>query len=237
MILSRENWNFDTYNDFICFLYSLEDKKYREFHSKLILNEKHIIGIRTPKLKEIAKEISKGNYLEFLSLCQNELYEEKIISGLILGYIKVDFKDILELLNHYIPMIDNWAINDIVCANLKIFKKNQPEGFKYINILLKNKNPFIVRFSLVLLLDFYINDDYIDEVLKIANKIRNNDYYVKMANAWLISICYIKYPFKTRKFLCNNNLDVWTHNKAISKINDSRRVSIEDKKDLSILRK
>ena len=37
-------------------LYSLQDLKYKEFHQKLI--KKEIIGIRTPKLKEIAKNIS-----------------------------------------------------------------------------------------------------------------------------------------------------------------------------------
>lgn len=237
MILYRKNWNSIDYKHFLQFLYSLEDKKYKEFHSKLILNNKNIIGIRTPKLKEIAKDISKGNYLEFIKLCQNNLYEEKIIYGLVLGYIKSDFKTITSLLDTYIYNIDNWAINDIVCANLKIFKTNQTEGFKYINKLLKNKNPFIIRFALVLLLDFYINDKYINEVLMIADKVKNNNYYVQMANAWLISICYIKYPNKTKTFLSNNNLNPWTQNKAISKIKDSKRVIDKDKKEISKLKK
>lgn len=237
MKLCKEKWNSNDYKIFLEFLYSLEDKKYKEFHSKLILDNKNIIGIKTPKLKEIAKDISKGNYLEFINLCQKKLYEEKMIYGLILGNIKTDFKELKTLLNDFIYNIDNWAVNDIVCANLKVFKKEQGEGFKYIKKLLKNRNPFVIRFSLVLLLDFYINDNYIDEVLKISNNVKNNDYYVKMANAWLISICYIKYPDKTKKFLLDNNLDSWTQNKAISKINDSKRVTNKNKKEISKLKK
>lgn len=233
----KKRWTKKDYNIFIKELKRLEDIPYKKFHSKLILEEKNIIGIRTPKLKEIAKEIAQGNYLEFLNQCQNIFYEEKVISGLIIGYIKTNFQDVLTLLNHFIEQVDNWAINDIVCANLKIFKKHQEEGFFYIKKLLKKNKPFSIRFGLVLLLDFYINDQYIDQILDIASSIWNNHYYVKMANAWLISICYIKYPKKTKTLLEKQILDPWTQNKAISKIKDSKRVTEEVKKKLEILKR
>ena len=186
--------------------------------------------------QEIAKEIVKGNYLEFIKLSHDDLYEEKIIHGLIIGYIKEDFKVIINLLDTYIPCIDNWAVNDTVCANLKIFKNNQ-EGYRYIKKLLKSKEPFTIRFALVLLLDFYVNEEYIDKILKIINEIKHDNYYVKMANAWALSICYIKYPEKTIPFLKKNNLDKWTQNKAISKIKDSKRVAKEEKLKIDKLKK
>lgn len=237
MNLIKEHWTKKDYDIFIKELKKLEDLPYKEFHSKLILEEENIIGIRTPKLKEIAKEIVQGNYLEFLNQCQNIFYEEKIISGLILGYLKIDFQDVLTLLDQFIEQIDNWAINDIVCANLKIFKKHQEEGFTFINTLLKSNEPFSIRFGLVLLLDFYINDQYIEQVLKIASSIHYDHYYVKMANAWLISICFIKYPKETQSLLEKQILDGWTQNKAISKIRDSKRVSGEVKKNLECLKR
>lgn len=234
MKLNNIEWNKDSYKEFINYLYSLEDKKYKDFHKKLILDE-NLIGIRTNILKNISKEISKTNYKEFIKLNKHNLYEEKIIHGLILGYLN-DFNDVLDELDKFITYNTNWAINDTVCANLKIFKKNQIEGYKFILDYLKIDDPKKIRFALVLLLDHYINDNYIDKILNIVNNIQNDDYYVKMANAWLISICFIKYPDKTYKLLLKNNLDKFTFNKAISKICDSSRVEKEIKEELKKLR-
>ena len=129
--------NENNYNEFFKYLKSLSDSKYRQFHLK-ITNDDSLIGIRTPKLKEIAKFLVKtNNYHNFIKYSKYETYEEKIIYGLIIGYLKVDFKVQLELLNNFIPLINNWAINDIVCANLKSFKRNQEEGYKYIDLCLK----------------------------------------------------------------------------------------------------
>lgn len=235
MNLENIIWNKDNYNKFIDYLFTLKDLKYKKFHSKLILSD-NLIGIRTPILKMIAKNISKGDYKTFIKLNKHEYYEETIIHGLIIGYLK-DFKEIIELLDEFIPYVNNWAINDIVCANMKIFKKYQEEGFNIIKKYIKSNNPFQIRICIVLLLDFYINDKYIDEIFKIINNIKNDNYYVKMANAWLLSICYIKYKEKTYNFLLNNNLDKFTLNKTISKICDSKRVDIKDKELLKKNRK
>ena len=224
------------YDDFIKYLKSLSDSKYREFHLKLT-NGNTLIGVRTPKLKEIALYLSKNKYEEIFNKSKFKTYEEKVIYGLIIGYLKIDFNSKLKLLDKFLPLNDNWAINDIVCANLKSFKSNQEEGYHFIEKCLKSSNPWDIRFGLVLLLDFYINDNYIDKILKITNNIKSNEYYVKMANAWIISICYIKYPTKTKEFLNNNKLDDWTHNKAIQKIIESKRISKLDKIQLKKLKR
>ena len=236
MTLENIIWNKDTYQEFINYLYSLEDIKYKNFHSNLILDN-NLIGIRTPLLKDIAKKISKSDYNEFIKLNRHTTYEETIIYGLIIGNLNADFNTIKLYLNAFIPYINNWAINDIVCANLKIFKKYPDEGFIFINECLNSNNCWSIRFGLVLLINYYINDDYINKVLGISNSINNDNYYVKMANAWLISICYIKYPKITHRFLLNNNLDTFTFNKAISKICDSRRIDNQTKNILKALRK
>lgn len=224
------------YNNLIKYLYSEADLNYRDFHYKLT-NDNTLIGVRTPKLKKIALYLSKNNYEIIFNNSVFETYEEKIIYGLIIGYLKIDFNDKLNLLNKFLPLNNNWAINDIVCANLKDFKKNQEQGYEFIIKCLNSSNIWDIRFGLVLLLDFYINDTYIDKILEISNNISNNDYYIKMANAWLISICYIKYPTKTKEFLNNNKLDDWTHNKAIQKMIESKRVSKLDKIQLKRLKR
>ena len=235
MNLENINWNKDNYNEFINYLFTFEDLKYKEFHSKLILND-NLIGIRTPILKEIAKKISKGDYKTFIKLNKHKFYEETIIHGLIIGYL-TDFNESLSLLDNFIPYVDNWAINDIVCANMKMFKKYQEIGFDKILNYINSDNPFQIRIGIVLLLDFYINDKYIDKIFEIVDNIHNDNYYVRMANAWALSICYIKYKEKTYNYLLNNNLDKFTFNKTISKICDSKRVDIKDKEKLKKIRR
>ena len=100
-----------------------------------------------------------------------------------------------------------------------------------------SNNPFQIRIGIVLLLDFYINDKYIDKIFDIVDNIHNDNYYVRMANAWTLSICYIKYKEKTYNYLLNNNLDKFTFNKTISKICDSKRVDIKDKEKLKKIRR
>lgn len=235
MNLENINWNKDNYNEFINYLFTLQDLKYKEFHRKLILSN-NLIGIRTPILKEIAKKISKGDYKTFIKLNKHEIYEEIIIHGLIIGYLS-DFNESLSLLDNFIPYVDNWAINDIVCANMKIFKKYQEIGFNKILNYIESNNPFQIRIGIVLLLNFYTNDKYIDKIFDIVDNIHNDNYYVRMANAWLLSICYIKYKEKTYNYLLNNDLDKFTFNKAISKICDSKRVDIKDKEKLKKIRR
>lgn len=226
----------ENYGNFLEYIYSLQDLNYKQFHSKLITND-NLIGIRTPKLKEIAFIIAKNDYIGFIKYNRKSIYEEKILYGLVLGYLKTDFNDILKQLDIFIPFIDNWAINDIVCANLKGFKNNQEAGYKFILKCLKSNNPWSIRFGLVLLLDFYINENYIDNILKICNNLENDEYYVKMAISWLLSICYIKYREKTLKFLKTTKIDDWTYNKAIQKIIESKRISNEEKFNLKKLKR
>lgn len=235
MNLNNINWNKD-YNKFIEYLYSLQDKKYLEFHSKLV-KDKNLIGIRTPILKEIAKSIANTDYESFIKSNTHKTYEEDMLQGLAIGYLKVPFKDVKRYISTFIPFNDNWAVNDTVCANLKIFKKNREEGYEYILKLINSKNDWNIRFGLVLLLDYYVNDNYIERLFKIIDNINSNEYYVKMANAWLISICFIKFPDITYKYLLNNNLDDFTYNKSISKICDSYRVDNNIKKKLKKIRR
>lgn len=231
-----EHWNKETYKSFLNSLYELQDKDYQQFQKRIIVTD-NIIGVRTPILKSLAKEIAKGDYNSFFYYNQKVQYEEKLLYGLVLGYIKIDFDSLLNLLDQFIIIIDNWAINDVTCANLKAFKKNQEQGYEYILKCLNSKHYWSIRFGLVMLIGYYINDLYIDKVLKVSNQITNEEYYVKMANAWLISICYIKYPEKTIKFLETTKIDNWTYNKAIQKIIESTRVRKEEKDFLRTMKK
>lgn len=207
---------------FYDYLFSLQDVKYKEFHQKLV--KKEIIGIRTPKLKEIAKEISQKDYLEYINRCEHKYYEDTIIHGLVITYLKGDFNDIITLFDDFIFYIDNWATCDIVVSNFKVFKKNKEIGYKKIIEYVNSNEEFKIRVGLVLLLDYYVEPNYLKRIFNICDEISNKEYYVLMAIAWLISICYIKYPNETYSYLLDNKLDKWTYNKTISKIIESNRI-------------
>lgn len=229
------NWKND-YNKFLDELILLKDEKYREFHSGLGINKENLIGIKLPLLKEIAKKISKGNYKEFIKYNNHQYYEEIMLHGLIIGYIK-DFDEALKLFNEFIIYIDNWAVCDAVCCNLKIIKKNLAKTYPLVLSYLYDQNPWIKRVGIVVLLSYYVNKEYIDDIIVECSKIELENYYVKMAVAWLISVCYIKFPIITINFLRFNNIDTWTHNKAIQRIRESLRVSNEEKEKLNYLKR
>ena len=218
------------YNKFIEYLFSLKDDEYKKFNQKIVKTD-NIIGIRLPILKNIAKIIAKNDYLSFIKNNKHQYSEEIMLHGLVITYLKIDFNESIKLFDEYIKYIDSWATCDSVVMNYKIVSKNLDICLIKIKEYLKSDKPFVKRVGIVLLF-YYLNDDYIDEVLKLINSVKSDDYYVKMANAWLISICLVKYYDKTVKFLKSCQLDDWTYNKALQKAIESYRI-----KDKETLRK
>src|SRR5574344_2046086 len=121
MNFTKEKWTNNDYNNFIKYLKNTSDSKYKTFHSKIIGQNIKLIGIRTPNLKQIAKQIAKGNYKSFISKLKYTYYEERTIHGLILGYLNVEFDDLKPLIEEFLKINNNWATNDLTCSNLKIF--------------------------------------------------------------------------------------------------------------------
>ena len=217
-------------------LFKYQDLKYKEFNEKIInQNVYPTIGIRIPELRKIAKEVAKNDYKEYIQT-EHKYYEEYMIHGLVIGYAKIDFDSKIKMLDNYVPYLNDWSLTDIVASNLKDFKNNQEVGFKYILKLISGST-FTIRFGIVLLLNYYLNDEYIDEVINIIMNISNNDYYVMMAKAWILSYVYIKYPSKGIKILKSNKLPIDVHNKTISKICDSYKVNIKDKEIVKKMRR
>lgn len=207
----------------------LSDEKYKEFHSKLSPTGSNIIGVRMPLLRKLAKEIAKGDWREYLKTAENEYYEEIMLQGIVIGYVKVDVEERLQLIGAFIPKIDGWGICDSFCNGLKFIKSNKERVWNFIQPYLKSDHEFYIRFGVVVLLDFYIDEAYINRVLDALDKIKHPGYYVKMAVAWTVSICYIKFPEVTMAYLKNNSLDDFTYNKSLQKITESLRVDKETK--------
>lgn len=208
----------------------LADEKYKKFHTGLCPNSNEIVGVRVPLLRNLAKEIVKeGKVEEYLKNALDNSYEEILLQGMVLGIWKTTIEKFTEYLEKFIPKINSWAVCDVAVAGFKITKKNMEYMWEFIQKYLKSKNEFELRFAIVMMLDFYITEEYINEVLQILNNIKHDGYYVKMAVAWTLQVAFVKFPEKTMKLLENNNLDNWTYNKALQKITESYRVENETK--------
>ena len=231
------SWNEENYNEFIKYLYSLQDLKYKEFHSSLVLNSKYeMIGIRLPVMRDIAKNIAKGNIEEFLEFAKDKYYEEIMIQGLVISKIK-DEKTFYKYFKKHINKIDNWALCDSFCSSIKIVEKYEDKYLKEsINLALK-QDEFLSRVGLVMILGHFINEKNLKIIFDTLNKIKSDKFYINMAEAWLVCEIYTKFPKETEEFLKNNKLNKFTQNKAISKIHDSYRVTSEEKKKIKLFKK
>ena len=218
-------------------LFEMQDLKYKEFHSSLSPNVDNIIGIQVPKLREYAKELYKNNKVEDIKI-GDKYSEELLLQGMIIGLqTKGPIEKVIDMINEFVPKINSWAVCDVFCAGLKITKKYPKEIFNVIEKYLESNKEFEIRFSIVMLLDYFINDEYIDNVLKILNNIKTDKYYVQMANAWAVSVALVKYYDKTIKFLENSDLDNFTYNKGIQKAIESYRITNEQKDYLRSIKK
>lgn len=217
-------------------LFELQDKKYQEFHSKLCPNVEDIIGVRIPVLRRLAKQIAKENPKEFLEETP-KYYEERMLQGFVIGYMKAELKEKLGYLDRFVPMIDNWAVCDCCVSTYKFTNKYPKEMWKYIQKYLSSHREFELRFAIIMIMDYYLTREYIDQVLAIYDSIQNEGYYVKMGVAWALSMAYVKFPEKTMRLLQNNHLDDFTYNKALQKMIESYQIDKETKQRLKEMKR
>lgn len=219
-----------TYDEVIKFLNDNSEEKLKNFSKKLTPTNDYIYGVRIPVLRTLAKRIANENPTEFLSFKKSSL-EEKQLHGYVLGYMKIDYADFLQRLQEFSLLIDNWSVCDTAVATFKIIKKHKKEFFNELPKYLSG-GEFQIRLALIILLDYYIEEDYAEYIFNVCDEVKHDGYYVKMAVAWLISVCYVKMPKATEEYLKRANLDKFTFNKAIQKIIESFRVSDADKEKL-----
>ena len=221
------------------FLISNKDTKYQDFSENLnICKGYRSIGVRIPRIRDYAKTLSKEYPIDYLlKNIDEEYYEEILLKGFIIGnYNDLTYDKLVFYIDNHLTKIRDWSMCDTFAASLKITKKYQKELWDYINIKLKSKEEFVVRFALVVILNYYICDEYIARIFDVIRNITLDDYYVKMANAWLISYMFINYFDDTIKFIKSSNLDTWTLKKGITKAIESFRLSDEQKRTLRKIR-
>lgn len=217
-------------------LFTMQDLKYRDFHSKLIptIAKERYIGVRTPDLRKFAKAFSKQpEAMEFLESLPHQYIEENNLHAFLIETIK-DFDTAMAYTEKFLPFIDNWATCDLFSP--KLFKKHPEEVYEKVKLWLKSDRTYTVRYGIVTLLGNYLDGEFRPEMLNLVAEIRSEEYYVNMAVAWYFSIALIKQYDAALPYIENRRLSVWAHNKSIQKAVESYRIDADTKQYLKSLK-
>jgi 3-methyladenine DNA glycosylase AlkD len=217
-------------------LFKLQDKKYRDFQSKLIpnVNSDAVIGVRTPELRKLAKKYEKKEDISmFLEVLPHRYFDENQLHAFIISERK-DYKRCIEETNRFLPFIDNWATCDQLSP--KIFKKNKVDLLKEIYEWITSSNTYTVRFAIGMLMQHFLDDDFDIKYPKLVAKIKSEEYYINMMIAWYFATALAKQYDAVLPFIEEKKLDKWTHNKAIQKSVESYRITPEQKEYLKTLK-
>lgn len=212
--------------------FAFADEKYRQFATKIGIGKIQPLGIKAPILKTIAKELAKSNWQEFFDAEENFCAEVIILKGLCLGYAKIGFEEFLTYLKKFFEMVESWAETDMTTPTFKIINKNKEQIWEEIQSYLICKKEYQTRLAIIIMLDYFLTDEWIDKVLAVLPKIEQGQYYVDMALAWILSVCFVKYREKTLQIFEKKAFSKWVQNKAIQKCRESFRVSDDDKQML-----
>lgn len=237
-------------------LLAAADSGYKEFNDRITnCDAAPSIGIRVPRLREIAGELVKHDWEAYLEEMEQAdagtlFQEEHMLQGMVIGRAKMEQERRVFHLDRWIPGVLSWADCDCCVSGFKFMKKNQDFWFDYCGKWLKSQREFELRVAIVALMQYFIHEEYIDQVLEIlrgtypavpsetgeGQQAADAPYYVKMAQAWALSVCFVKFRDRTWELLARQCMDPWIQNKAIQKCRESYRVSKEDKELLKSLK-
>lgn len=192
----------------------------------------NVLGIRVPALRQLAAQIAKDDWKSYLQAADTFYMEERMLQGMVIGSLKMkDTEAYLALVAKFVPLINSWSVCDTFdfCGKQRFVDKNKERVWQFLEGWMASDKEYEIRFGVVKAMAHYVDQDYIDKVLQWMDRISHEGYYVKMAVAWALSLCYIRFPEKTMALLKENHLDDFTYNKALQKIVESYRVSKEDK--------
>ncbi|MCM1151735.1 MAG: DNA alkylation repair protein [Alistipes sp.] len=209
-------------------LFGMADLRYRDFSASLTPGAGKMIGVRLPLLRNIAREIARGDWRAWLEEAEDEYFEERMLQGLVIGYAKCPPDEKLRLTARFIPKIDNWAICDCFCWRLRSAEREPMRRF--IQPYFDAPGEYEVRFAVVMALSNFVDEEHVDRLLERLGTVRHEGYYVRMGVAWAVSVCYVKFPERTLRWLGTScPLADRTYNKALQKIVESLRVSDAEK--------
>lgn len=233
-------------------LFELQDNEYKQFHAKLMptIDPERIIGIRTPKLRKLAKELWKQagdgrieirgdagtageSISDFMEQLPHFYYEENNLHGLFIEQIK-DFDTCVTALDRFLPYVDNWATCDMMAP--KVLAKDKEKLLSAIRRWIAAEPVYEVRYAIGMLMRHFLDEDFKTEYADMVATVSSTEYYISMMRAWYFATALAKQYDAVLPYLKERRLDVWTHNKTIQKAIESYRITPEQKEYLRGLR-
>lgn len=217
-------------------LFKIQDISYKEFHSKLIptIDKNTIIGIRIPLLRSYAMKIKYTKEADkFLNTLPHTYYDENVLHALLLSEM-TDYETFIKSIQAFLPYIDNWAVCDVLKP--KSIKKHKQIFIDEIKSWISSKDTYTIRFGVVMLMTYYLNEDYQKDYLNYPLQVKSDEYYVNMAISWFYATALAKHYDEVVKILKDKKLSVWVHNKTIQKAIESYRITKEQKEELKKLK-
>ncbi len=211
-------------------------EKLRNFSSGLMptVDKETMLGVPVPEVRKIARRYIQTYKLdEYLEQLPHKYWEELLLHGELLNSF-ADFDTALQQVERLLSYINDWASCDTL--SLRVFEKNRQQLFFHCEKWLRAQHEYTVRFALVCLKQYFLDDFFIHESLSLAASVTREEYYIQMAQAWLFAEALLKQPAATLVYLNERRLLPWVHNKSIQKACESKRVADEFKETLRTLR-
>ena len=218
-------------------LFALQDISYGDFQAKLVPNipRELFIGVRVPDARKLAKKLAKKpEASKFLGDLPHKYYDENILHALLISEMK-DYNECMAAVDKLLPYVDNWAVCDILSP--KVFKKNRAPLLEKIKEWSASEKTYTCRFGIEMLMSYFLDDDFKPEYLKIPASVHSEEYYVRTMIAWFFATALAKQWDTAIKYIEDHRLDTWTHNKAIQKARESRRITPKQKEYLKSLKR
>ena len=211
-------------------LLALKDEGNAVFSKSLIPGDHILLGARLPAMRELAKRIAKEDWRSYIRDWDPYYFEDYMLRGMVIAYAKMDLDERFRQYSDFIPYIDNWSVCDSFCNTWKPKPSEKEAAWDFILPFLGTGDEFRMRFSAVMMLCHFIDDEHIDMVISELDSARNDAYYYMMAKAWTLSVCFVRFPEKTMGYLEKGTLDETTLRMTVRKIRESYRVSDEMKR-------
>ena len=217
-------------------LFALQDVPYRDFQVKLFpgCDPARLIGVRTPALRSLAREYGKREDVGvFLTSLPHAYFDEDQLHAFILETVR-DFDRCMDAVEAFLPYVDNWATCDQLSP--KVFRRDKARLLERIKVWLKSDQTYTVRFAVGMLMQHFLDSDFDPAYPELVAKIRSDEYYINMMTAWYFATALAKQWDAALPYLQERRLEPWTHNKAIQKAVESRRITAEQKEYLRSLK-
>ena len=214
-------------------LLQLAERGNKKFTESLNPGVEHILGIRVPDLRKLAARIAKDDWEAYLDAADTYYMEERMLQGMVLGCIRpdADVEVYLHRVTQFVWNINSWSVCDTFKfgGGKKFIEANKDRLWEYLKTWMHAEGEYEIRFGVVMAMQHFIDEEHLGELFSLYDGIRHEGYYVRMAVAWALSVCFVKFPERTLAYLKQNSLDKFTYNKALQKITESYRVDAATK--------